>query len=232
MGSDADIIAFNPEKVTPKIVEVALADYETAEQRFDEAPVWLGPLIEGATFLQEWYDALAPPPTVNTPSSPMNLGKYFFKVSWFKSPTMSPPTHCRFTYWEASTALLGGRLFAEFLEPRTERGHNLWTKLTGARFGEPDWTTREWVPLRIGDTEYRIGTESIGRAGFLQGQELEALAEEIESIQSELPTFYENLDERYQQCDAVRGHAIELVMRLCQTLTLHHSEQVLAYRYW
>jgi hypothetical protein len=129
-----------------------------------------------------------------------------------------------------STILLGERLFDEFLEPRTERGHYLWTKFTSGGFERQ--TDREWVPLRIGDMDYLIETRSSGKVGFLRGAELVALVEEFESVQSELPTFYENLNERYQQCNAVRGHAIELVSRLYRTLSLHGSESmVLGYRF-
>lgn len=234
MSIDTEILAFDTKNVTPRIVEVALNDYRTAEQSFEDTERWVDFSISSAAFLQEWYDELTPPPALNNPSDPTSLAEYFFKVSWFKSPSMRPPIYFRQGYMGKSNIILSGRLFEEFLEPRTERGHNLWTKFTGSTYEGAEWNDREWVPLCIGDTDYRIETQSLHRAGFIQGEELAALAEELESIQSELPEFYESLDEpSYRRCDAVEGHAIELVTHLCRTLSLYSSESVvLGYHWW
>lgn len=115
------------------------------------------------------------------------------------------------SFWLAKTSTLNQVKIPELLENESSKAAFLWAKMFGnfksikkSKFGE------NYV-LKLSDKE--IEFESVRKGGFIQGEELRGLKNELRPIVESNVDMYENLDEQYFE-RARRHRPIEFVYYL------------------
>lgn len=101
------------------------------------------------------------------------------------------------SFWCGKGIVIEMAKIPEFLEKHSERAARLWNKLVG------NWNKKDGKVVdtpqnfKIDGKNYQIDKTDAG--GFLQGEEIKELAEELRPILQHTDGFYQGLDERYRR---------------------------------
>ena len=206
MGVATGVIAFDLDKFNPSFVRrIFYTRLGTERLLGDAASRDMVRQRRAVGHFRDLYDDLEPPPATN--------GVNFWDLSLAARGTVlahSTAVRYRTGYGKPGTGLLSG-LLPDFLAERSAEAHRLWMRL----LGRP--ADRDWFPFTVDGTTYRLARgESHG--GCLQGDDVGALADALRPLLSDLPEFYEGLDERYRTSRAVAGRPVETLYGVCRTL--------------
>lgn len=139
-------------------------------------------------------------------SGPTPLSLWEFVGLATRDPTTRAP---RYDFGKPA-ALLTEEIPA-FLDEHTESGADLWRRLLGRRV--PD----DGCSLSIADGTYAVTPEE-DTCGFLQGEPVARLGEELFDVLPETDEFYRSLDDRYHGSRPLSYQPVELVYQLCRRL--------------
>lgn len=119
------------------------------------------------------------------------------------------------SFWCGKGAVVEMSKVPEFLEKYSERAAYLWNKLVGNWNNGDGNTVNTLQNFKIGEKDYQLSNVDAG--GFLQGEEIKELAEELRPLLQHTDEFYQSLDDKHRS-SAEMNRPVERIYGLAEMI--------------
>lgn len=210
MGYDGDIILFCLDDYFPYVYHELDKLAEINKYMGSSTPSWIQYKMEKLKGLISWKEELKKPSEINED----RLGELFIKINY--DPLIFPKEQISYHLWGWKTQAIIEVYIPDFLKDYSKNACELWRKLTGNNYVSN---------IKINNEEFLF--KRAANIGFIYGNELEMLANELTPILQYTNEFYESLEEDYKSSYGVKLRLIELVYTLC--VAGENKNKLLAY---